>query len=141
MEIKLPKNYKDIFTLREYEQAQAIQELFLDCNFEEEEAETALAYYLSKDKEIYEHGSYEKAEIVKLDAEIIKDSSIEYNGLDEIGAGVETGYLNVQLKIMALLPNAGFVVIEIPLTEIWKMNIMRDDNFKRAIIHEYKIIS
>ena len=141
MEIKLPKNYKDIFTLRENEQAQAIQELFHDCDFKEEEAKTVLTYYLSKDKEICKHGSYKKAEIVKLDAEIIKDNSIEYNGLDEIGAGIETGYLNVQLKIMAFLPNADFVIIEIPLTEIWKMNIMRDDNFKRAIIHEYKVIS
>ena len=141
MEIKLPKKYKDIFTLREYEQAQAIQELFHDCDFKVEEAEMVLAYYLSKDKEICKHGSYEKAEIVKLDAEIIKDSSIEYNGLDEIGAGVETGYLNVQLKIMALLSNVGFVIIEIPLTEIWKMNTMRNNNFKRAIIHEYKVIS
>lgn len=140
MEIKLPKNYKDIFTIREYEQAQAIiQELFHDCDFKEE-SETVLAYYLSKDKEISEHGSYKKAEIIKLDAEIIKDSSIKYNGLDEIGAGVETGYLNVQLKIMALLLNTGFVIIEIPFTEIYKMNIMRDNNFKRAIIHEYKII-
>lgn len=141
MEIKLPNNYKDIFTLKEYEQAQAIQELFHDSDFKEEEAEMVLAYYLSKDKEICKRGSYKKAEIVKLDAEIIKDSSIEYNGLDDIGAGVETGYLNVQLKIMALLPNVSFVVIEIPLTEIWKMHTKRDDNFKRAIIHEYKVIS
>jgi hypothetical protein len=140
MTVKLPKNYKDIFTLREYEQVQAVKELSHRFDFNEE-AETVLAYYLSKDKEICEHGSYGKAEIIKLDAEIIKDSSIEYNGLDEIGAGVETGYLNIQLKIMALLPNVSFIVIEIPLTEIWRMCINRDDNFKRAIIHEYKAIS
>lgn len=133
MKISFPKDYKHVFTLAEYEAAKEVKSEYKNYDFKED-AQIALNHYQSKDSESRRFSSFRNAEIIKLEAEVVKDCLVDYNALCDF-----SGSMNIWLKITAFSSVNGFIILEIPITDIWNMGDENAD-FSRAYIREYKVI-
>jgi len=128
MKINYMKNYRDCYTVTDFDCAKAVKSEYKGYNFEED-ARIALNCYKSVKNNVF----YGDADILKLEAEIVTDNFVDYNALCKY-----SGRMNIWLKITAFSDNS-FIILEIPITDIWNMSGEASD-FSRAYIREFKEI-
>ena len=109
MKVTLPKNYKGIYTIEEWEQAKRVIECMKEDELPiKEYAEIAVKHALK-------HKNDGCREVLKVTAETAKNSRQEYNRF----CG-DSGFMDVWLEITAET-FYGFVKLGVYLTDIWNI--------------------